>query len=449
MKRKGKRGFFSVGIVLVACALCFAVTGGDRAEGAKPAAAAEQTKLVLWWWGEQEFAGLTGWLNDTIAIFEKEHPGVKVEATLQATENVFSDFPTASAAGNPPDLQYMWNGVYTMDWAWLGYTEPLNGHFTTKELDRMYSIPLTSFEGKAYRAGWYAFAFGWVYNKKMLKESGVSDSMIPPKTFDDWLKVCQKVKDKGHVPISLGSKDKLLGDWMQAIFIYQQFDSYSDVLRLCTGALRWDDPKYYAHWVKIKELFDKGYINKDVNSLDLYQGQEMLTKGEAAFTIAVGSIVPNIIKQLGDGNVGYMSTPKYGTGKLAGVPCMDIQGIGISSSSKNKKLAAEFIRTMHRKDRMTRLYTDLGGFPASKDFDAKQIKGDVNKTMWDMIQKGIVYASDVIPYAVTDGAANSGIQQLFAGTKQPKDLGAEAQRLLEEWKAQNPDLAQNYMKWMK
>jgi len=412
-------------------------------------ASAAGKKLVLWWWGEQEFVGLTGWLNDTIAIFEKEHPDFKVEATLQATENVFSDFPTASAAGSPPDLQYAWNGVYTMDWAWLGYMEPLNKYFSKQELEKMYSLPLTSFEGNAYRAGWYAFAFGWVYNRKILKQAGVADSLIPPKTFDDWLKVCEKVKAAGYIPISLGSKDKLLGDWMQAIFLYQQLDSYADVVKLCTGDLRWDNPKYFQHWERVKTLFDKGYINKDVNSLDLYQGQEMVTKGQAAFTIAVGSIVPSIEKELGVGNVGYMSTPVYGTGKLAKVPCMDVQGIGISSLSKVKKEAADFIRTMHRKDRMMLLYTQLGGFPATRDFDASLIKGDVNKTMWNMIQNGIVYISDVIPYAVTDGAANSGIQQLFAGSWQPKDQGTEAQRLLEEWKGQNPDLVQKYLKWMK
>jgi ABC-type glycerol-3-phosphate transport system substrate-binding protein len=412
------------------------------------ASAADQ-KLVIWWWGEQEFTGLTGWLKDTVAIFEKEHPGVKVETTLQATDNVFSDFPTASAAGNAPDLQYAWNGVYTMEWAWQGYLEPLNNWFSQQELDRMYSLPLTSFDGKAYRAGWYAFSFGWAYNSKMLRDAGVPSSMIPPKTFDDWLAVCEKVKAAGFTPISLGSKDKLLGDWMQAIFLYQQLDSYADVLKLCTGGLRWDDPKYYSHWERVKLLFDKGYINNDVNSLDLYQGQDMLKSGKSAFTIAVGSIMPAIEKTLGVGNVGYMITPTYGTGKLAKVPCMDVQGISISSQSKNKKLAADFIRTMSRKDRMMKLYTDLGGFPATKDFDASLIKGDLNKGMWSMIQNGIVYTSDFIPNAVTDGAANIGIQQLFAGAWKPKDLGVEAQRLLEEWKGQNPDMVQKYLKWMK
>jgi hypothetical protein len=78
-----------------------------KAGSNQPEAAGEQAKLALWRWGEQEFADLTGLLNDTIAIFEKEHPGVKVEATLQATENAFSDAPTESAAENPPDNQYM------------------------------------------------------------------------------------------------------------------------------------------------------------------------------------------------------------------------------------------------------------------------------------------------------------------------------------------------------
>jgi ABC-type glycerol-3-phosphate transport system substrate-binding protein len=336
-----------------------------------------------------------------------------------------------------------------MDWAWLGYLEPLNKYFSKQELDRMYSIPLTSFEGNAYRVGWYAFSFGWAYNKKILKEAGVSASMIPPKTFDDWLKACEKVKAAGYIPISLGSKDKLLGDWLQAFFLYQQLDSYADVVKLSTGELRWDDPKYYQHWAQVKTLFDKGYINADVNSLDLYQGQDMFKAGKSAFTAAVGSIMPAIEKELGVGNVGHMSTPVWGSGKLAKVPAMDVQGIGMSSQSKLKKEAAEFIRTMHRKDRMMLLYTQLGGFPATKDFDTRQIKGDLNKEMWNMITKGIVYISDVIPYAITDGAANSGVQQLFAGTWQPKDQGAEAQRLLEEWKSQNPDLVDKYLKWMK
>ena len=88
---------------------------------AKEVSSEKPVELVMWWWDEQEFAGLQGWLDETIVIFQEEHPNVTVAATSQTTENVFSDFPTAAAAGNPPDLQFMWNGVYSMDWAWQDF----------------------------------------------------------------------------------------------------------------------------------------------------------------------------------------------------------------------------------------------------------------------------------------------------------------------------------------
>jgi raffinose/stachyose/melibiose transport system substrate-binding protein len=417
--------------------------GGEN-EGTK-----EEAKIVIWWWGEQELVGLTGWLDDTIALFEQENPNVTVEATLQATENVFSDFPTAAAAGNPPHLQYMWNGVYTLEWVWLGGVEALNKYLSADELDRMYSIPLTTFKGNAYRVGWYMFAFGWAYNKDILRKAGVSNSMIPPKTWDEWLDVCEKVKNAGYIPISMGAKDKLLGDWLQAILLYQQLDSYSDVVKLCTGELRWDAPRYYGHWTRLKELWDKGYINRDVNSVDLYQGQEMLSNGEAAFTIAVGSIVPSIQEALGAENVGYMKTPKFGVGKLADKYVIDVQGIGMAEDVENKELAADFLRLMHRQDRVNAMYTELRAFPADKSFDPGVIKDPIDKEMWDWFEEGIIYLGDVVPYAVTDGAANSGCQQLFAGTAEPRDLGKEAQRLIEEWREQNPDMLDNYLNWMK
>jgi raffinose/stachyose/melibiose transport system substrate-binding protein len=283
----------------------------------------------------------------------------------------------------------------------------------------------------------------------MLREAGVAESMIPPKTWDEWLTVCDKVKKAGHVPIAMGSKDKLLGDWLQAILLYQQLDSYSDVVRLCTGQLRWDDPRYYEHWNRLKQLWDLGYINKDVNSLDLYQGQEMLSKGDAAFTIAVGSIIPAIQEALGAENVGYMRTPTYGIGKLKDRYVIDIQGIGMAKKVDNQKLAAEFLKLMHRPDRVTAMYSELRAFPADKGFDPSVIKDPIDKEMWSWFKDGIIYLGDVVPYAVTDGAANSGCQQLFAGTATPADLGKEAQRLIEEWRAQSPDMLDNYLRWMK
>ena len=412
-------------------------------------AVGEPVELILWWWGEQELKGLEDWLNGTIAVFENEHPNVKVSATLQATENVLSDFPTASAAGEPPDLQFLWDGTYCMDWAWLGYIEPLNNYFTEEELDSMYATPASTFEGKVYRVGWWHFINGWTYNIKILKEAGVLDNMIPPKTWDEWLEVCQKVKDAGYIPISLGTKDKLVGDNMQALFMVQQLDSYGDILKLCTGELRWDDPRYYEHWVKIKELWDKGYINDDANSLDLYQGQEVFARGESAFTYLTGCITPSMQEALGVENVGFMVTPQFGIGKF-NKSSTYTEGIGMSSGSKYKELAAEFIRTIHREDRVNAFYAETRGLPADKGFDSSLIGDPIDKYQYETLQTSDGgYLGDVIPYVITDAAACTGIQLLFTGESSPEDLGKEAQRVSDEWQAQNPDIVEKYLKWMK
>jgi len=106
----------------------------------------EPVELVFWWWGEQEAVGLEGWVNETVTLFEAEYPNIAVETVLQATENVIDDFTTASAAGTPPDLQYLWNGIYHQENVWLGYIEPLDDWIPAGELADMYATDLSMYQ---------------------------------------------------------------------------------------------------------------------------------------------------------------------------------------------------------------------------------------------------------------------------------------------------------------
>src|SRR5262245_7977721 len=60
--------------------------------------------LKMWWWGEQEAPGLEKYVKDSIDLYQKKS-GNTIDSTLQATEVVISEFQTASAAKNPPDIQ--------------------------------------------------------------------------------------------------------------------------------------------------------------------------------------------------------------------------------------------------------------------------------------------------------------------------------------------------------
>ena len=96
-----------------------AVLGGIRGRPAR----ADTPTLNMWWWGEQELPGLQAYVDDSV----KSYTAASVKPMLQDTAVVISQFQTAAAAGKPPDIQFLWNGIYHMESVWLGYLQPLNG----------------------------------------------------------------------------------------------------------------------------------------------------------------------------------------------------------------------------------------------------------------------------------------------------------------------------------
>ena len=105
----------SLGPLLAAC-------GGssNSSSGGGPAT------LKMWWWGQQEAVGIQKWMQDTVAKF-KANTGNTIAPTLMSTDNVIPQFTNAAAAGHPPDIQFLFNGIYHMENVWLGYIAPLNG----------------------------------------------------------------------------------------------------------------------------------------------------------------------------------------------------------------------------------------------------------------------------------------------------------------------------------
>ena len=84
------------------------------ADGAHAALAAQRAStLKMWWWGQQEAVGIQKWMTDTLKKFQQQD-GVKVSATLMDTNNVIPQFTNAAAAGHPPDVQFLFNGIYHM-----------------------------------------------------------------------------------------------------------------------------------------------------------------------------------------------------------------------------------------------------------------------------------------------------------------------------------------------
>jgi len=235
--------------------------------GAAPASARSSAgNIKMWWWGQQEAVGIQSWMNDTISKF-KAQTGSSVSPTLMDTAQVIPQFTKAAAAGNVPDVQFLFNGIYHMENVWLNYLKPLEGLVSAATIKNGGGTKLSQYAGKNYRTGFYALAFGVQYNKEHFDKAGLNADS-PPKTWDAFLNCCDKLKSKGYIPLGGGVKDGFLGEWWLINSLTQNLNTAADALNLFIGKLDWREPKYHEHWIKLQELHDNKFWNDDATSLE-------------------------------------------------------------------------------------------------------------------------------------------------------------------------------------
>ena len=402
----------------------------------------------MWWWGEQEAVGLELWVQESVELF-KEQTGHTVAPTLQDTDVVISQFQTASAANDAPDIQFFWNGSYCLESAWLGYVEPLNDLIPADVLKDSNATVLSLYGGKQYRLGWYGLPMLWTYGKEVFDKAGLNADE-PPQDWDSFLDACDKLKTAGFIPCSAGLKDGFWGEWWLGQTLVHDLDSAGQAIDLFLGKLDWREPKYVSHWAKLKELWDAGFLNDDMQSIELYPGIELMMAGKSGMAMTIGGLVPEAQRLLGDDGVGVMIFPYGGEGEWAGQkPIADTQGLGISSQSEHKEEAAEFLLFLQSEERMNALWDGPKQPPANVNFDGNRIKDPVLKKMWsDWMQVDFLpWIPDLMPVMFWSDAMFVNAQNIIAGEWDGEQCAENSYEVTQKWKEQSPDMVEKYEIW--
>jgi ABC-type glycerol-3-phosphate transport system substrate-binding protein len=422
-------------------------TGGLALSGILPSlpASAQDNTLEMWWWGEQELPGLQAFVDESVAAYKE----AAVKTMLQDTAVVISQFQTAAAAGTAPDVQYLWNGIYHMESVWLGYLRGLDGLVNADVIEASNPTLLSRYGGNVYRVGWYPIPMLWYYNKDVFEKAGL-DADTPPKTWDEFLAACEKIKAIGVSPVGGGIQDGYWGEWYLGHALPQNLDSVSEALDLFIGEKDFREPKYYELWSRLEELKKAGFLNDDMASTELYPGIDMLVAGKIGMGESVGTRLPADSKATG-GRIGVMVMPVYGSGKLAGKPIMDTQGLGIATDSKDPEAAAAFLAFLHSPERLKAFWEKTGWIPSNTNFDTSVITDPAVAAMWKdwAMSPNIPYVSNLTPGQFYEQAMVPAAQQVIAGEITGEQAGELAARVVQEWREFNPDLLENYKNWAK
>jgi ABC-type glycerol-3-phosphate transport system substrate-binding protein len=246
-------------------------------------------------------------------------------------------------------------------------------------------------------------------------------------------------------------KDVLWHDWYTAHGLSPNLDTPAEALQLFSGeGLDWREPRYYDHWAKLQQLWQAGYLNDDIMSIDLYPGIDLFSTGKSAMTWTVVPLLQSIRDMLGPDNVGVFVWPASGQGKLNGMPIADTNGFCISSQSRHKELAAEFIKLTQTQERMTALWNTCNALPTSTGWDGRAVIAD---PWWQDVWarwvhgKTTVYVNEMMPSLVLSDAVNVNTEKAILGTFTPEQCGENAYNVVQKWREQNPDILEKYVVW--
>jgi len=449
------RGKLQIGGAAVLAAAI--VAGMVVAAGAAEPTAAEKTRggkqfptgpvsLTMWWWGEQEAAGAKKWLADTIRLYQKKHPNVTIKTVLQTTDGLIPAFKAAAAAKKGPDIQYFWGAIWSLEDAWAGSTKAISDYIPRSELRHYLNIQEDTFRGKVWTAPWYVQpSFPVLYRKDVLAKAGVA----VPRTWPQLLRACDRLQAKGITPIAGGIKDGWFGGWLYSIIGGQNIKTVADVLDAVTGTKKFTDPDMAAWWARLQEMREHKCWNDDMNSLELYQGQQRWSDGKAAMTVVAGSDVKKFILGAGAKRVGVMAMPKWGSGPYSGKLGSTSQTLGIPAWSKSPEVAADFIMFMHTPGRMAAWFNTTGAFPADDRFNTKLIKLAPQKVLFNLVKNGAPYIENFIPTELDSKAIWAQSQLVLSGNTDAKGAAQATERVADRIRKTKRDLIANFREWAK
>lgn len=189
MKIWGKRmlALACAGAMLVPLAAC----GSDADAG--------KIRLSYLSWGNEQTS------KPYIDEFEKENPDIKIDFSYAPpTSEYISTLQTRLVGNQAPDV-FIITSENRDDLIDNGYAKDLTDESFMKNISQA-SKDFVGRDGKTYGMSITSWVSGIAYNKDLLKQVGYDE---PPANWDDFLKLCKKLKNAGIEPFLEPNADEL------------------------------------------------------------------------------------------------------------------------------------------------------------------------------------------------------------------------------------------------
>jgi multiple sugar transport system substrate-binding protein len=172
--------------------------------------------------------------------FKKTHPGTDVKVAFIDEEAYKVQLP-AWLTTAPPDIVNWHDGERMAYYAKRGLFEDLTNDWAKNGWDKTYASTkeASSYEGKQYAAPTVYYSWGMFYRKDLFQKVGIASE---PKTWNEFLDDCKKLKAAGIAPIAVAGRDAwTLAGWFD--YLVLRLNGNAFLQKLMAGDVAYTDPR--------------------------------------------------------------------------------------------------------------------------------------------------------------------------------------------------------------
>jgi raffinose/stachyose/melibiose transport system substrate-binding protein len=277
---------------------------------------------------------------DAIAEFEALNPSIRIEVDHIQNINYMAGLKTRLLGGEQMDVFDVWSPSLFEELRRLDdnvYLDLSDEDFLNDFLPA--TLKPVTLDGRVYGVPGMMHTDGLLYNKTMFQKLGLS----VPETWDAFIRLCEKLKAQGIVPIALNS------EWWVPQFFFGSLMSNAGADETWTaeleqGLVKADNPILVNAMKMTKAIIDRGFVPKDWEQLKYEQSRDMITSGKAAMIIT-GTWDLSELNASGNGQeIDFMMVP----GGDRTVPNLNIGSYKVvSASSEHPEEAKRFLAYMN------------------------------------------------------------------------------------------------------
>ncbi|AME27250.1 MULTISPECIES: ABC transporter substrate-binding protein [Burkholderiaceae] len=298
--------------------------------------------------------------QDAFDKFKKANPDVDLKVTYIA-EEAYKVQMGGWLATDPPDVVSWHDGERMAYYAQRGLLEDLTPDWNKGGWSEQYKSvkEASTYKGKQYAAPLGYDAYGFFYRKDLFEKAGVKSE---PKTWDEFLDACKKLKASGVAPIAVAARDSwTLAAWFDYLDLRINGNAFHQ--QLMAGEIPYTDARVKKVYTVWKTLIEDHYFIDNALAFDLDAIAPFLANGKASMMLMgtfFSASVPASVKS----QTGFFRFPVIDT-KVPMAEDGPVNVLLIPAKAKNKADAHKLLAFMEQPEINAGLAQGWGQLPSN------------------------------------------------------------------------------------